>query len=80
MFVLQLWFWVALLSALGIVFLTASIHGARARKAVFTLRLTQKESALASHKRAFRVVPAAVNLLRAAKMHMVDHSSGSFNA
>jgi len=80
MFFFQLWFWIALLNALGIVFLTASIHGARARKTTFSLRLTQQESAIAAHKRAFRVLPAAVNLLRAAKFHTVDHAASSFSA
>jgi len=71
MFPLQLWFWAALFSAAGIVLLTAAIHGARYRKRPFSLRLTQHESAIDSHKRAFRIGSAAVNLARAAEMHWV---------
>ena len=77
MFTLQLWFWAALTSAAGIVFLTAAIHGPRRRHSTFSLRLTQRESAIDSHKRAFRMGAMAANVARAAKMHWLDYSSGA---
>ena len=76
MFFLQLWFWAALLSAAGVVFLTAAIHSARADKRTFSLRLTQRETAIGAHKRAFRIGASAVNIARAAKMHWMDYGGG----
>jgi len=75
MFTLQLWFWAALFSAAGIVLLTSAIHSSRRRQTTFSLRLTQRETAIEAHKHAFRMGSTAANVLRAAKMHWFDYHS-----
>lgn len=67
MFAIQLWFWVAVASAAGLVVLTSAIHVHRFHGHVLTPHVAEQET-IAEHSRSsFRVGAMVVNALRAVK-------------
>ena len=72
MLTLELWFWVTVLSALGLGVLTVLIHTRYSTGMRLSFRITQRDSAIESHKRAFRITSSLANTLQALKVHWID--------
>lgn len=71
MFGLQLWFFVAVLSAAALFLMTFAIQSARQRNARFSLHVFGKETAQQAHTRAFRAGNLVGAMLHIAHQHIV---------